>query len=361
MLLLAVPLSVFAQTDSTLLHFFEQNKTDMELFSEETLKEFKQFSEENQKALQAYKDDIEKIWGKNTKLELHDRTHYVEYSDDLTSRMVIDFDKGIISLEVITNDMKKQQQEIQNAINELFHTSGKTIVKEDVPVKIQSKEILENQILDYNQSVVKKTVVKVKGKNNQVNTVTKLEIALAPEHIQKRANLYLNLVQKYSEKYKLEPELVLAMMHTESYFNPMAKSWANAYGLMQLVPKYGGRAAYKFVTGQDKIPTPQYLYVPENNIELGCAYIFMLHNHVFQDVTNPQSREYCVVSSYNCGAGNLAYAFVGSKKLHQAIPKINALTSAKVYSHMRQKLPQETREYLKVVMERKELYKSWQK
>ena len=46
----------------------------------------------------------------------------------------------------------------------------------------------------------------------------------------------LDMVWKYSNEYKINPYLVLAVMNTESYFNHSTVSSAGARGLMQLMP-----------------------------------------------------------------------------------------------------------------------------
>ena len=43
-------------------------------------------------------------------------------------------------------------------------------------------------------------------------------------------------VDKYSDKWHVSPSLVMAVIRTESNFNPFAVSAAPAYGMMQLVP-----------------------------------------------------------------------------------------------------------------------------
>jgi membrane-bound lytic murein transglycosylase C len=70
-------------------------------------------------------------------------------------------------------------------------------------------------------------------------------------------------------------------------------------------------------------------------------------------VTNPVSREYCVISAYNTGAGNVFKTF--SKDQRTALQQINDLQPAALYDRLRTGLPyQETREYLaKVVAFRK--------
>ena len=46
----------------------------------------------------------------------------------------------------------------------------------------------------------------------------------------------LDMVWKYSNEYKINPYLVLAVMNTESHFNHSTVSSAGARGLMQLMP-----------------------------------------------------------------------------------------------------------------------------
>ena len=55
-----------------------------------------------------------------------------------------------------------------------------------------------------------------------------------------------------------DPPVVFAVIHTESYYNPKARSGAPAYGLMQLVPTSGGRAAYRYVYKKDQVLPPSY-------------------------------------------------------------------------------------------------------
>ncbi len=49
--------------------------------------------------------------------------------------------------------------------------------------------------------------------------------------------------------------------------------------------------------GEDKTPTRDYLFDPENNIELGAAYLNVLTYAQLDDITDLVSREYCVISA----------------------------------------------------------------
>jgi len=143
----------------------------------------------------------------------------------------------------------------------------------------------------------------------------------------------------------VSPSLVLAIMRTESNFNPFAVSSAPAYGLMQLVPTSGGRAAYKRAQGIDQAPTTEYLYDPDHNIELGAAYLSVLSTAEFRSITNQDSRDYCVIAAYNTGAGNVTRTF--SRDRTTAMNTINSLEPPVLFENLRSNLPlDETRQYV---------------
>jgi membrane-bound lytic murein transglycosylase C len=134
-------------------------------------------------------------------------------------------------------------------------------------------------------------------------------------------------------------------MRTESNFNPFAVSGAPAYGLMQLVPTSGGRAAMKRAQGLDQTPTPEYLYDPEHNIELGTAYLAVLGNNEFHAIDKLDSRDYCVIAAYNTGPRNVTRTF-GSDR-NAALASINGLEPAALLEQLRSNLPsEETRQYV---------------
>jgi membrane-bound lytic murein transglycosylase C len=189
----------------------------------------------------------------------------------------------------------------------------------------------------------------------------KVEFALVPDHLRIRAEKYLDSVRSQSGRFDISVPLAFSVIHTESYFNPKAKSPAPAFGLMQLVPRSGAKDAYRFVYGEEKILSPDYLYVPENNVELGCAYLGLLKNQYFKNVQNPESALYCAVASYNTGPGNLSRAFVGQPRLKPAIDRVNTMDPEEVFTYLRANLPYaETRDYIKRVRDRMSLYKEWE-
>ena len=309
-----------------------------------------------------------KQWGKQ-ETRLPDRTHYVKYTQGYLSRAVVDFDGGEITVETL--DEKNPDSSLRSAIVTTLLTPDDPRAVDlfsDSAIRLSSERApyLSGLVLDDAGHAIatpeqaERFAAALSG-HAQTRTVkteagSKLarfvKFAMVSNFSSKQAEKYRPLVEKFARLYDISPSLVFAIMRTESNFNPFAVSSAPAYGLMQLVPSSGGRDAYKRAKGSNDIPSKQYLFDAENNIELGVAYLSVLAFDELDEVADPASREYCVISAYNTGAGNVLRAFSGSAKQHvAALRAINSLSAPAVYNHLREHLPYaETRQYLQKVV-----------
>jgi soluble lytic murein transglycosylase len=77
-------------------------------------------------------------------------------------------------------------------------------------------------------------------------------------------------IKAESAKNNLDPYMVASLMRQESEFNPSVVSYANAYGLMQLLPSVGKEMAHE--EGIKPFQTFQ-LLDPDTNIRLGTRYL----------------------------------------------------------------------------------------
>lgn len=169
------------------------------------------------------------------------------------------------------------------------------------------------------------------------------------------AGRYRNYVRRYAEKYDLAASLVLAIMHTESNFNPLAVSRSRAVGLMQIVPHTAGNEVYEYLTGSQGSPSRATLFSPEHNIQYGTAYLHLLKWRYFGGVRNAASRQMCVVAAYNGGPGAVLRVF--DSDMDEAVRKINSLSPEALYATLTSQLPSaETRQYVAKVLGRMRHY-----
>ncbi len=126
---------------------------------------------------------------------------------------------------------------------------------------------------------------------------------------------------------------------------------------MQIVPSTAGRDDFERIKKTSGQPTPQNLYNPEYNIDIGTAYVKILQEQYLVKVKDQNARRYTVISAYNGGAGNVLKTF--STNRDTAIVKINQLPPNEVYEQLTNKHPkQESRRYLYKVNEaQKEFWK----
>lgn len=309
--------------------------------------------------------EVDREWGRKERV-LPSSHRYVKYTQNYKSRAIIDFDSGLIRVETL--DKKRPIGSLRNAIVTTLLTpddpravdlySAKTIKLSGRPYLYGLVQNQHRKFIDQPAraeafadhligTALNKRVTNTQHGNKTVHAV---RFHMVNDHENLRAKRYAPLVKHYARRFAISRSLVYAIIKTESNFNPFAISHAPAYGLMQLVPASGGRDAFRLAKGQDKIPSPDYLFNARNNIELGTAYLNVLNYRYLEGIANPLSREYCTIAAYNTGAGNVLRVFSANRDRAKQI--INSMPPNKLYQHLRRHLKEaEARRYLAKVTE----------
>ena len=202
-----------------------------------------------------------------------------------------------------------------------------------------------------------KDVKNYTSKDGKERTSFSFKLQLKPNHKATRFNKYQDEIVKQANRFKIDPAIAMAITEAESSFNPKATSHIPAYGLMQLVPESGARDAYHYVYKKDIFLEKKYLYKPNNNIELGCAYLAKIRYNYFKTIRDDDKAFMCTVAAYNTGVGNVAKALTNRTKLKPASRKANNMSNKKLYKTLLSDLEyEETRKYLKRVWTLKEKY-----
>ena len=107
---------------------------------------------------------------------------------------------------------------------------------------------------------------------------------------------YYEHVEKYSEVYGLDRNLVYSIIKAESGFDEKAISPRDAKGLMQILDSTGEWAAEKI---KIKDFESSMLLEPQTNIRIGCWYIARLLKQYDQNIE-------LALAAYNAGSGNVS-------------------------------------------------------
>lgn len=309
--------------------------------------------------INSFSGNIEKRWG-SREVKIAGKSNYVKYIDNYLSRAEVNFSDGKIIIETVSpTDPKGHLKEAiittlltpdDPAHVDLF--SSKNIELKGQPFLYRQVVDQENQPIQWswraNRFADYLIANQLKVKQVDFKKAYYVEIPMVADQIQIRSYQYADIVQRASHKYGIPEDLIYAIIKTESSFNPYAVSWANAYGLMQVVPKTAGRDVFKLVKNRSGEPTPEYLFNPENNIDTGTAYFYILKNRYLRDVQNPTSLEYSMISAYNGGTGGVLNTF--SRDRQRAMRDLNTLQPNQVYWALTKKHPNaESRRYLEKV------------
>lgn len=110
-----------------------------------------------------------------------------------------------------------------------------------------------------------------------------------------RLSPFDDLIKKYAAQYHFDWRLLAAQMYQESRFDPKARSWAGARGLMQVMPRTAAAMGFKR------------LHVPEISIHAGVKYMDHMRDR-FEKELPVTDRAWFALASYNAGYGHVADA-----------------------------------------------------
>lgn len=300
--------------------------------------------------------NIENIWGLNEVL-IAGPKDYVKYTDQYLTRSHINFDSGAITIETITttDPATHLRQAIVSTLL-MGDDPGSIDLYSDVnDIQISKEPFLFGQVLDNKGAPIRwewraahfagyLLQTRLQKRTSGLHVIYSITIQLVPNHLDKRAHKYLPSVRKASKKYGVEESLILAIMQTESSFNPYAVSGSDALGLMQVVQLTAGKDVFQ-LRGKWGKPSRSYLFDPDNNIDIGTAYLAMLQNNYLGGIQNPTSRRYAMIAAYNGGAGSVLRVFSSDRA--RAVTIINGMQPGDVYQTLTTKHPAaESRRYL---------------
>ena len=114
---------------------------------------------------------------------------------------------------------------------------------------------------------------------------------------------YDRLFQMYSGVARMDWRLMAAQCYQESCFDPQAKSWAGACGLMQIMPATAAHLG---------LPMSQ-VHEPEANVAAAARYMAELQGH-FSDIGDPAQRILFALAAYNGGFHHVRDAMTLARK-----------------------------------------------
>ncbi len=114
---------------------------------------------------------------------------------------------------------------------------------------------------------------------------------------------YDPIFRRYAPTINWDWRLLAAQAYTESRFNPRARSFAGARGLMQIMPRTG--RSYGLRNAND----------PEQSVRAAVSYLDDLDRMFAPKISDPVERKKFVLASYNAGQGHIFDAMRLAEKM----------------------------------------------
>lgn len=322
------------------------------------------------KRVEQFRDMVRGVWGEKDAEEARPKV-YVKYVDNYLSRASVDFDAGLVTVETLAQDKPLERLKSAVVTTVLTPADPRAVdLYSAGSVKLGETPFLYGEVKDYegknirwewragrfaDQLIDRGVRVRTIETSDGSRTVWSVRFPMTADHLQVRAAKYRPMVETQAKRFGVSRNLIFAVMKTESDFNPFAVSTAPAFGLMQIVPESAGSDVHQFLNGTKGRPSKDFLFIPENNILYGTAYLHLVENRDMAEITNPVSREYMIIAAYNTGPGNALRVFSGNRSRAKAA--VNSMSPMEVYGKLKADLPySETKRYLDKVLAAKKQF-----
>lgn len=216
-----------------------------------------------------------------------------------TEEIIENVETGKFDLTIADSHIMKIEMTLSNKIKSAFAigvpvTHGWVVRKENKKLKAALDQFFKKEYrgLIYNMTYNKYFKNKRRIKRTSALRADKTG-AISP---------YDKLVQKYAKKYNYDWVMITSQMFQESNFNPKAKSWVGALGLMQVMPKTGLQMGFKDLVD------------PEKGIYAGVKYMNWVRRR-FEAEIPAKDRTWFTLASYNAGYGHVVDARTIARKM----------------------------------------------
>lgn len=237
-------------------------------------------------------------------------SHYYERLMNLSEEIGGSIDIQTVSHEVTEEDLVKKvidgtirftiADETLAMINQLYYPDIDIETPVSFPQRIawivrrQSPEMLEYVNSWIAQIRRDGTLQALYRKYYQLDRVMEQKISFSQDPENKDSiSQYDSLIRKYTPLINWDWRLIASLIYQESRFNPNARSWAGAVGLMQIMPGTARMLAMK--NRRD----------PEENIQGGIRHIKSLIELWTAEIGNEKEMEKFILAAYNAGSGHV--------------------------------------------------------
>lgn len=246
----------------------------------------------------------------------------INLSEEIGGEIFIDTAEGEVSVEQLIEGVSKGHinytvaDEHVAKINKAFFNN----IQHDIPISLDQKMawavrpnadsllfVLNKWLADFKKTVTFRTIyLKYFGNTVLYRNRTKSKYFTSKSG---QISPYDDIIKQESKTINWDWRLISALVYQESQFNPNAKSWAGAIGLMQLMPETA--ASY----GLDSTASI------EANINTGVRYLKWLDQQFKEKVPDSLERIPFVLAAYNVGLGHVFDAIRLAKKYNFSTEK----------------------------------------